>query len=79
MVHYCIYRLLWIIIASAGSMVHYCIYRLLWVIVQRVMNCAARLVCKAPKREHVTLLLVDLRWLPVERRIKYKIVTIVTT
>ena len=22
--------------------------------VQRVMNCAVRLVCKAPKREHVT-------------------------
>ena len=38
--------------------------------VQRVMNCAAHLVCKAPKREHVTFLLVDLHWLPVERRIE---------
>ena len=40
------------------------------------MNCAARLVCKAPKSEHVTPLLVDLHWLPVERWIVYKIATI---
>ena len=44
--------------------------------VQRVINCAARLVCKAPKWEHVTPLHVDLHWLPVERRIEYKIATI---
>ena len=44
--------------------------------VQRVMNCAARLVCKAPKRERVIPLLVDLHWLPVECRIEYKIATI---
>ena len=42
------------------------------------MNCAARLVCKAPKRERSPPPphLVDLRWLPVERRISYKIATI---
>ena len=40
------------------------------------MNCAARLVCKAPKRERVIPLLVDLHWLPVECRIEYKIATI---
>ena len=48
--------------------------------VQRVMNCAARLVCNAPRREHDTPttlpILVDLRWLPVECRIEYKIVAI---
>ena len=44
--------------------------------VQRVMNCAARLVCKAHKREHVSPLPVDLHWLFVERRIEYKIATI---
>ena len=44
--------------------------------VQRVMNCAARLVCKAHKREHVSPLPVDLHWLLVERRIEYKIATI---
>ena len=46
--------------------------------VQCVMNCAARLVCKVPKQEHVTPLppLVDLHWLPVERILEYKIGTI---
>ena len=44
--------------------------------VQRVMNCAARLVSKAPRREHGTPLLVDLHWLHVDRRIEYKIATI---
>ena len=44
--------------------------------VQRVMNCAPRLLCKAPKREHVIQLLASLQWLPVERRIEYMIATI---
>ena len=38
--------------------------------VQRVMNCAAPHACKTPR------LLVDLHWLPIERRIEYKIATI---
>ena len=40
------------------------------------MNCAARLACQAPRCEHVTTLPVDLHWLPVERRIEYKIATL---
>ena len=40
--------------------------------VQCVMNCAAHLVCK---HEHVTPLLVDLHWLPVECTTEYKIAT----
>ena len=44
--------------------------------VQHVMNCAARLVCKAPKHEHVIPFLVDLHWLSAECRIEYKIATI---
>ena len=46
--------------------------------VQRVMNCAARLVCMAPRHEHVTLspFLVDSLWFSVERRIDYNIATI---
>ena len=40
------------------------------------MNCAARLACQAPRCEHVTTLPVDLHWLPVERRIEYKIATV---
>ena len=34
------------------------------------MNCAAPHACKTPR------LLVDLHWLPIERRIEYKIATI---
>ena len=44
--------------------------------VQGVMNCAAHLVCKAPKHEHVIPFLVDLHWLSAECRIEYKIATI---
>ena len=45
--------------------------------VQRVMNCAVRVVYKAPKRKHVNPpLLVYLHWLPVEHRTEYKIATI---
>ena len=44
--------------------------------VQLVINCAARLVCKAPKREHVTPLFVHMHLLPLERRREYKIATI---
>jgi exonuclease III len=40
---------------------------------QRVQNCAARLVLRVPRREHVTPLLRMLHWLPVEARIIYKI------
>ena len=43
---------------------------------QLVMKCPARLVCKAPRPEHVTFLLVELHWFPVKRRIEYKIDTI---
>ncbi len=42
---------------------------------QRVQNLAARLVTRTRKYEHITpvLSLMDLHWLPVEQRIKYKI------
>ena len=40
------------------------------------MNCAARPVCKASRSEQLSPLLVDLHWLPVERRIEYKIATL---
>ena len=43
---------------------------------QRVMNCAARLIFKASKRQHVSPLLSDLHWLSIENRIKYKISTV---
>ena len=40
---------------------------------QRVQNAAARIVAMSHKREHVTPILRDLKWLPVQQRIMYKI------
>ena len=40
---------------------------------QRIQNMAARLFHKLPKFSHVTPLLMDLHWLPVEYHIKYKL------
>ena len=40
---------------------------------QRIPNMGARLVHKLPKFSHVTPLLMDLHWLPVEYHIKYKL------
>jgi len=39
----------------------------------RVLNAAARLVCDARPREHVTSALIDLHWLPVAARSEFKI------
>ena len=41
---------------------------------QRVLNAAARLVCKAPRYSHVTTLLRELHWLPIRQRVKFKII-----
>ena len=40
---------------------------------QKVQNCAATLVFRAKKRDHITPLLRKLHWLPIEARIKYKL------
>ena len=40
---------------------------------QRVQNCAARLVTRTRKREHITPVLFQLPWLPVRFRSLYKI------
>jgi len=40
---------------------------------QRVQNNAARIVLQAPRRSDVNSLLQTLHWLPVERRITYKL------
>ena len=39
---------------------------------QRVQNCAARLVVCAPPHVHITQILRHLHWLPVRARISYK-------
>ena len=41
--------------------------------IQRVQNAAARVVTKSKKYDHVTPLLRELHWLPIEQRITYKI------
>ncbi|XP_030835023.1 cytochrome P450 2J6-like [Strongylocentrotus purpuratus] len=43
---------------------------------QRAQNRAAKLVFRAKKYDHVTPFLQQLHWLPVEKRITYKILTI---
>ena len=40
---------------------------------QRVQNCAARLVTWNRRAEHVTLVLEQLHWLPVKQRVIFKI------
>ena len=44
---------------------------------QSVQNCVARLVTRNSKYAHVTPLLVELHWLPVEQRIIFKILLLV--
>ena len=39
--------------------------------IQRVISCSTRLIFKAPKSAHITLLLYDLHWLPISSRIQY--------
>ena len=43
---------------------------------QRLQNNAARLVLQKSKRQHVTLLLKQLHWLPIQTRIDYKLATL---
>lgn len=40
---------------------------------QRVQNTAARVIMRTAKYDHITPVLKELHWLPVERRIQYKI------
>ena len=40
---------------------------------QSVQNSAVRIITKTAPREHITPVLKELHWLPVDRRIEYKI------
>ncbi len=40
---------------------------------QRIQNKAARIVTRTPKYDHITPILIDLHWLPVEQRVTYKV------
>jgi hypothetical protein len=44
---------------------------------QKVMNFAARLIKKTPRLDHITPVLGELRWLPIEKRIVRKIAIMV--
>lgn len=41
---------------------------------QRVQNAAARLISRTRKRDHISPVLVQLHWLPVEYRLQYKVI-----
>jgi len=43
---------------------------------QRVQNDLARVVAGAKMRDHITPILKDLHWLPIQQRIKYKVALI---
>lgn len=43
---------------------------------QKVQNCAARLVLRKKKHDHATPLLRQLHWLPINARIEYKLATL---
>ncbi len=40
---------------------------------QRVQNAAARMITRTPRRHHITPILIELHWLPVEYRPRFKI------
>ena len=46
---------------------------------QHVQNSAARLVTRSQKHDHITPILCELHWLPVQQRILYKVLIIVFT
>lgn len=44
---------------------------------QRIQNCAARLITKTRKHDHITPVLKQLHWLPIKYRIEFKILLLV--
>ena len=40
---------------------------------QRILNTAARILCKIPKFDHISKTLLDLHWIPIQQRILFKI------
>ncbi len=44
---------------------------------QRILNTAGRIVARCPKRTHITPILHELHWLPVEMRIRFKLLLLV--
>ena len=42
---------------------------------QRIQNCAACLITRSRKSEHITPVLCELHWLPVKYRLRFKVNT----
>ena len=42
---------------------------------QNIQNTAARLITRTPRYNHITPVLKDLHWLPVQYRVEYKVLT----
>ena len=53
------------------------IMMLMYELISKFQNRAARIVLRARKHDRATPLLKELHWLPVERRISYKVALIV--
>jgi hypothetical protein len=66
--------------AFVSSRVHYCNSLLFGLPkkylqkLQRVLNMAARIVSLTRKHEHITPVLISLHWLPINKRIEFKII-----
>ena len=60
-----------------GNSLLYGISRKLMRKLERIQNYAARIIVGAGRYEHITPILKELHWLPVEQRINYKIMTFV--
>jgi hypothetical protein len=43
---------------------------------QKIKNIAAQIVTKSKSREHITPILKELHWLPIEQRIEFKILVV---
>ena len=65
--------------ANVTSLLDYCnsllvdLPKSLLSMLQRVQNCAARVVKRVPKTSHITPVLKELHWLPVSFRVQYKL------
>ena len=68
-----------IVHAFVTSKVDYCntgLPRFLLQKLQRVLNCAARLVCHSRKFDNIIPIMIELHWLPIEQRVHFKILLI---
>ena len=44
---------------------------------QKVLNASARVICRVPRFDRITLTLIKLHWLPIKFRIQFKVALLV--